>query len=85
MDDIDTAVTTRRTYTQTSSPFSISTMMAIFTLYRILQPIVIMSCDTSHHIDWSLLRTNFYTQMKTSPWNMIIVTFALYRIVVAFL
>lgn len=68
-----------------ASPWSFSTMMAVFTIYRILQPIVAMSMSNTNHfqIDWHLFRANLMTQMN--PWKIMIVAFSLYRIVIAFL
>jgi hypothetical protein len=84
-DDDDFANDRHTSPNKKASPWSFSTMMAVFTIYRILQPIVAMSMSNTNHyqIDWHLLRTNLIAQMN--PWKMMIVAFSLYRIVVAFL
>ena len=79
-DDDDDIVHSTRT-SKSSSPFSFATGMAIFTIYRILQPIVTMSMH-DNRMDWNLLRANLVTQMNA--WKIIIVAFSLYRIMVAF-
>jgi hypothetical protein len=62
------------------SPFTLSTGLALFTLYRILQPLAYN--PTQHQYDVQLLLTNL---RHLDTWRMAALAFAVYRIVAAFL
>jgi hypothetical protein len=61
------------------SPVSLSTGLALFTLYRILQPLAYN--PTQHQYDFQLLLTNV---RHLDAWRMAALAFAVYRIVAAF-
>jgi hypothetical protein len=66
-----------------SSPFSFSTLMAIYTIYRIVQPIVMMSLRNDRTaLDVPLLYTNL---LQIDKWKGLVLLFSLYRLVAAFL
>jgi hypothetical protein len=62
------------------SPFSLSTGLALFALYRILQPLAYN--PTQNQYDWQLLLTNL---RHLDTWRMAALAFAVYRIVASFL
>jgi hypothetical protein len=61
------------------SSFGISTALAAFTIYRLLQP---MSVNAEGHLDWDLFRANLYTM---EVWKLGLVAFSVYRLVASFL
>jgi hypothetical protein len=61
------------------SPFGISTALAAFTIYRMLQP---MAVNAEGRLDWDLFRANLYTM---EVWKLGLVAFSVYRLVASFL
>jgi hypothetical protein len=72
--------TTTRGQKSKTTPFSISTIMAMFTIYRIVQPLA-YNTNTGQY-DWQLLLANV---QHLDMWKYGILAFAFYRIVASFL
>jgi uncharacterized protein YlbG (UPF0298 family) len=72
--------TTTRGQKAKTTPFSISTIMAMFTIYRIVQPLA-YNTNTGQY-DWQLLLANV---QHLDMWKYGILAFAFYRIVASFL